>query len=81
MSDQLQTTMGEGLVPVETGSSRGQETMPRQNIGDNLVNENLSKQSLSMSQLQGLPGFKMLQYIQSDQFGQYGESNKLYDII
>ncbi len=59
--------MGDGLIPVETGSSRPtQETMPRQNIGDNLVNENLSKQSLSMSQLQGLPGFKMLQYIQSE---------------
>lgn len=34
-----------------------------------------------MTALAGLPGHKMLQYIRSDQFGQYGESNKLYDII
>jgi len=28
-----------------------------------------------------MTGNKILQYIRSDQFGQYGESNKLYEII
>jgi len=40
-----------------------------------------SASSMSMEQLKGLPGYKLLTYIKSNQFGQYGESNKLVDII
>jgi hypothetical protein len=43
--------------------------------------DNTSVSSMNMSVLNGLTGSKMLQYVNSKQFGIYGESQKLYEII
>ena len=77
-----------GMGSIEGGPTSieepGNSTGGHANLGvtQNLAPiENQSVSSLAMGQLQGIAGYKILQYIRSDQFGQYGESNKLYDII
>lgn len=61
------------------GSPPSQTSIPmnaltNQNPNARPMGDNASVSSLNMSQLASIPGSKMLQYIRSDQFGQYGES-------
>ena len=72
---------GLGSPPSQTSIPFGFQNQNPNGVRPAAMNDNASVSSLNMSQLSALPGSKMLQYIRSDQFGQYGESQKLYDII
>ena len=63
------TASGTGLQIVNQNSSQMSLTQQNPLKSQITQGDNMSVSSLSMGQLANLPGYRMLQYLRSDQFG------------
>jgi hypothetical protein len=66
-------------IPAQMTLSNQNKAHQKSGSGQALDNQSVS--SLNMSRLVGNPGAELLRYITSPEFGEGGESQKLYEII
>ena len=72
-------------LPAYEGGSPAQEPSPPMKRASSRSRtrdgDSASVKSMDIQALAGLPGHKILQYLNSAQFGKHGESNRLFEII